>query len=156
MVKNSIGVSVAAIGAIIAKQFGGWDMALTSLVIFMTIDFVLGVMAAGVFHKSKKSDTGALSSSVGWKGLCKKLITLLLVVVSHRMDLMMGTDYIRTGVAFGFMFFELVSILELAKLMDVPLPKILYDAVEMIGEKVGIREDDDDEGNTNKSTLKVE
>ncbi len=53
----------------------------------------------------------------------------------------MSTDYVRNAVAIGFMFFELVSILELAKLMDVPLPDILYNAVDLLGTKAKQKED---------------
>ncbi|NLZ90491.1 MAG: phage holin family protein, partial [Clostridiales bacterium] len=82
---------LGAVGAFISNLFGGWDMALTTLVIFMGIDYLTGLIVAGVFKKSGKSENGALESRAGWKGLCRKGATLLVVLVAVRLDLAMGT-----------------------------------------------------------------
>lgn len=124
------------IGSIIAGFFGGWDAGMVTLVTFMCIDYISGIIVAGVFKKSKKSKQGALSSKVGWMGLCKKVMTLLIVVVAYRLDILVNTDYIRDAVIIGFCANELISIIENAGLMGLPLPHVLMDAIEVLkGEK---------------------
>ena len=68
---------VGVIGGAIAGLFGGWDTALQTLVIFMAVDYITGLIVAGVFHTSPKTKTGTLESRAGWKGLCRKGVSLL-------------------------------------------------------------------------------
>ena len=75
-----------ALGAAIASLYGGWDAALQTLILFMAVDYVTGLIVAGVFHASPKSRTGALESRAGWKGLIRKGETLLIVLVACRLD----------------------------------------------------------------------
>jgi len=120
------------IGSIITGFFGGWDAGMVTLVTFMCIDYISGIIVAGVFKKSKKSKQGALSSKVGWMGLCKKVMTLLIVVVAYRLDILINTDYIRDAVIIGFCANELISIIENAGLMGLPLPHVLMEAIEVL------------------------
>lgn len=126
-------------GAALSALFGGWDASLATLVLFMAVDYVSGLIVAGVFHKSKKTDTGTLQSRAGWKGLCKKGMTLLFVLVAHRLDLAVGTVYIREGVIIGFMVNELISLVENAGLMGLPLPQIVTKAIDMLTEKSDVK-----------------
>ena len=77
--KQFICTGLGIVGSAVAAAFGGWNAGMTTLVILMAIDFISGLLVAGVFHSSSKTDTGALQSSVGWKGLCRKVMTLLFV-----------------------------------------------------------------------------
>ena len=70
--KDTICTAIGIIGGVIASLFGGWDTALQTLVIFMAIDYITGLVVAGVFHASPKTKTGALESKAGWKGLIRK------------------------------------------------------------------------------------
>ena len=124
--------SVACVGAAVASLFGGWTGAMTTLVILMLIDYVTGLIVAGVFHASPKSSGGALSSSVGFKGLCRKFIILLLVVVACRVDMLLNTNVIRDATCIGFCVNELISITENAGLMGVPLPRKLLEAIDIL------------------------
>lgn len=133
--KNGFCTMIGAIGALIASLFGGWDTALATLVIFMIIDYGMGITVAAVFHRSKKTANGALESRAGWKGLCRKCATLLFVLIAYRLDLAIGTHYIRDAVIIGFMANELISIVENAGLMGLPLPGVIEDAVEVLTEK---------------------
>lgn len=130
--KETICTMLGVAGAALSALFGGWDAALTTLLLFMAVDYVSGLVVAGVFHKSKKTESGALQSRAGWKGLCKKMMTLLFVLVAHRLDLAVGTSYIREGVIIGFMANELISIVENAGLMGLPLPEIVTKAIDML------------------------
>ena len=74
-IKEGICTGIGVIGSIIASAFGGWDTGLVTLLIFMGIDYFSGLVVAGVFHKSNKTQSGALESKAGWKGLCRKCMT---------------------------------------------------------------------------------
>ena len=124
--------SVACVGAAIASLFGGWNGAMTTLVILMLIDYVTGIIVAGVFHASTKSSGGALSSAVGFKGICRKFVILMIVVVACRVDLLLNTNIIRDATCIGFCANELVSITENAGLMGIPLPRKLVEAIEVL------------------------
>ena len=124
--------SVACVGAAVASLFGGWTGAMTTLVILMLIDYVTGLIVAGVFHSSPKSSGGALSSAVGFKGICRKFVILLIVVVACRVDLLLNTSIIRDATCIGFCANELLSITENAGLMGIPLPRKLVDAIEVL------------------------
>lgn len=123
---------VACVGAAIASLFGGWNGAMTTLVILMLIDYVTGIIVAGVFHASPKSSGGALSSAVGFKGICRKFVILLIVVVACRVDLLLDTNIVRDATCIGFCANELVSITENAGLMGIPLPRKLVEAIEVL------------------------
>lgn len=60
--KNGICTIVGVVGSFIASLFGGWDTALVTLMIFMAVDYITGLVVAGVFHKSPKTDGGTLES----------------------------------------------------------------------------------------------
>ena len=133
--KVAICTFAGMLGAVITNLFGGWTTDMETLLIFMTVDFITGLIVAGVFNKSEKSASGALDSHAGWKGLCKKCVTLLFVLIAHRLDLVIGANYIRTATVIGFILNELISITENAGLMGIPLPKIITRAIEALKNK---------------------
>jgi len=133
--KQSILTVIGATGAFIANLFGGWDAGLTTLVIFMAIDYFTGLVVAGVFRKSEKTENGALSSKAGLQGIAKKIMMLLLVLVAVRLDILTGTDYIRDAVIIALCGNELISIIENAGLMGVPIPQKLKEAIEVLSRK---------------------
>ena len=133
--KNTICMVLGMAGALIANAFGGWDASLVTLVIFMAVDYVTGLIVAGVFHRSGKTESGALESRAGFKGLCRKGGVLLLVLVATRLDLILGVDFVRDAVCIGFTANELISIVENAGLMGVPIPKVLTRAIDVLQEK---------------------
>ncbi len=133
--KNMICTSVGVVGSFIASMFGGWDASLTTLLIFMGIDYLTGLIVAGVFHNSQKSENGALESRAGWKGLCRKGVTLLIVLVACRLDITMGSTFIRDGVIIAFIANETISIIENAGLMGIPIPAMITKAIEILQKK---------------------
>lgn len=128
---------LGAVGSAVAYALGGWDTSVITLLIFMLIDYVTGLIVAGVFHKSNKTKTGALESRAGWKGLIKKCVTILFVVVAVRLDLLIGSNYIRDAVCIAFITNELISIIENAGLMGVPIPKVITKAIDVLKSKEG-------------------
>lgn len=131
-IKAVICAVFGAIGGMVAHLFGGWTEDMATLIIFMAVDFIMGLIVAGVFHKSNKSQSGALNSHAGWVGLCKKGVVLLFVLIAHRLDIILGSDYIRTTAIIGFIANEVISIVENAGLMGVPLPEVIVKAIEVL------------------------
>ena len=123
------------LGASIAGLFGGWDHAVVTLVIFMLIDYVTGLVVAGIFHKSPKTENGALESKAGLKGLLRKGGVLLVVLIAARLDLLIGTNFVRDAVVIAFVVNETLSIVENLGLMGVPIPKPVMDALELLRKK---------------------
>lgn len=121
-----------AVGSGVAYIFGGWDASIITLLIFMAIDYLTGIIVAGIFHKSNKTKSGALESRAGWKGLVKKCVTLLFVVVAVRLDILTGSSYIRDAVCIAFIVNELISIVENAGLMGVPVPAAITKAIDIL------------------------
>lgn len=123
------------VGGAISSYLGGWDTALQTLIIFMAIDYITGLMVAGIFHKSAKSKTGALESRAGFKGLCRKGTVLLIVLVACRLDLTVGTDIFRDSTVIAFVINEALSIIENAGLMGVPIPTAITKGIELLKDK---------------------
>lgn len=133
--RANIMVAIGAIGGFFASLFGGWDAALSTLIMFMGIDYVTGIIVAGVFHNSGKTENGSLESRAGWKGLCRKGATLFIVLIACRLDLVMHTNVVRDATVIAFIANETISIIENAGLMGVPIPAMITNAVEILKEK---------------------
>ena len=98
----------------------------------MAIDYITGLIVAGVFHASNKSPNGSLESRAGWKGLCRKGVTLLVVLVATRLDMAIGTHYIRDAVVIAFVANEALSIIENAGLMGIPIPEVIIRMIDVL------------------------
>ena len=92
--------------------------------------------------KSKHSESGTLNSTTGWIGLAKKFCILLMVVVGVRIDILIGTNYIRDAVCISFCLNELLSIIENTTLMGIPFPPAFKKAIDVLQTKVGRTEDE--------------
>ena len=129
------GIFIAAagtIGSVAAKFLGGWDIPIQTLIIFMAVDYITGLVVAGVFHKSKKTEGGTLESRAGFKGICKKVMMLLCVLVGYRLDLTAGTTVVKDGITIAFLCNEALSIVENAGLMGIPGLEGLSGAIEAL------------------------
>ena len=133
--KTMICTGIGVIGSTVAAAFGGWDAAMITLVSMMVIDYLTGVLVAAVFHNSPKTQNGTLESKAGWKGLCRKGMTLLIVLVAARLDIILGTGFIRDAVIIGYIANETISIIENAGLMGVPIPEAIKKAIEVLQQK---------------------
>ncbi len=133
--KHILYTLIGIIVNIITTLFGIWNVSISTLILFMAIDFFSGLAVAGIFHNSQKTGTGTLESKAGWKGLCRKCMTMLFVLIAHRLDLSLGTSYIRDTVIIGFTANELISIVENAGLMGLPLPAALVKAIDILNKK---------------------
>ena len=133
--KNGVCAAFGVVGGALAAAFGGWDAALMALLVCIAVDYISGSMVALVFHKSSKSETGAYNSAYGLKGLCKKGLMLLFVLVAVQMDALMGADYVRDAVCIGFCSNEVLSIIENLGLAGVPMPQAVVNALEQLQKK---------------------
>jgi toxin secretion/phage lysis holin len=133
--KQMICTVLGLAGSMLAAAFGGWDTALIALVICMGVDYVSGSIVALVFHNSRKSETGAYNSTYGLKGLCKKGLMLLFVIVAVQVDRLMGSEYVRDAVCIGFCTNEVLSIVENLGLAGVPMPQAVVKALEQLQTK---------------------
>ncbi len=134
-VKNLVLGGVAAVGGAVAQALGGWDQALGLLVALMALDYITGVLLAGVWKRSPKTESGKLSSVAGFKGLLKKGMVLLLVWVAVLLDRGLGTSCARTAVILFFAGNEGLSFLENLGLMGVPFPAFMEKMFEALREK---------------------
>lgn len=133
--KNGLCTVIGTVGGFIASLFGGWDTALATLLIFMAVDYATGLIVAGVFHKSQKTENGALESRAGWKGLCRKGTSLLVVLVAYRLDLVIGSNFVKDATIIAFIANETISIIENAGLMGAPIPAVIVKAIDVLKQK---------------------
>ena len=110
-------MAIAAVGGWLGYFLGGMDGLLTALLIFMAVDYVTGLMCAVADKK--------LSSSVGFKGICKNVLIIMLVGVAHIVDLhVVGTgNALRGAVVCFYLSNEGVSLLENAAHLGLPIPE---------------------------------
>ncbi len=126
---------VGIVSSFIFNFFGGWNEAMTTLCIFMLMDYITGLIVAGVFKNSTKTKDGGLESKAGYKGLARKFATLILVLVGCRLDIVLGISFVRDCVIIAFIVNETISIAENIGLMGVPLPKAIEKAITLLNEK---------------------
>lgn len=135
MNKETICIIAGLIGSSFSSIFGGWSQALTALCCLMAVDYISGIICAGVFHVSPKTATGALESSTGFKGLCRKGMIIAIVWLAYQLDLAAGSNIIKDGVCVAYIVNESISIVENAGLMGVPVPEQLKSAIDALRKK---------------------
>ena len=129
------------IGGTIAQALGGWTNDMKILIFLMAADFITGLMLAGVFRNSNKSSTGALDSKASFKGLCKKCVIIIFIMVAHMLDDLLGIAYLRDATIIGFITNEVLSLIENAGLMGVPLPTVINKAIDILTAKANAEGD---------------
>lgn len=133
--KERICALLGVLGSLIAAAFGGWDAAMMALVVCISVDYISGSLVALVFHNSRKSESGTYNSAYGLKGLCKKCLMLLFVLVAVQIDSLMGSEYVRDTVCIGFCTNEILSIVENLGLAGIPMPRVITEALEQLQKK---------------------
>ena len=122
---------IGMIGSCLTYLVGGWNNMIQTLLLFMVLDYITGIIAAGVFHKSSKTSTGALSSKAGFKGLAKKMVILIVICLAYHIDIMLNlNNTLYSIVVIAYIANESISILENAIAMNIPIPKKLEEAIE--------------------------
>ena len=128
---NTIQLVFAAIGGWLGYFLGGCDGLLIALVVFVVVDYITGVMCAIADHK--------LSSAVGFKGICRKVLIFLLVGIANILDLQVigSGSVLRTAVIFFYISNEGVSLVENAAHLGLPVPDKLKDVLEQLHDRDG-------------------
>lgn len=116
----------AIVGTVLTWLFGRWDIALSVLVSFMLIDFLTGLLRGYI--------TGNLSSSTGFKGIAKKSVILIVLIVSVLLDRLIndGIWVFRTLICYFYIANEGISILENCTALGLPVPSRLSEALEQL------------------------
>ncbi|MBO8164710.1 MAG: holin family protein [Brevibacillus sp.] len=123
--ENFFKTLVAVGGAAASYLFGGWSSLLGVLLTFVVIDYVSGVIAAGV--------GGKLSSRVGLLGIAKKVFIFAMVAIAHLVDTALGDQHVlRDATIFFYLANELLSIIENAGRVGLPVPAPIQRAVEVL------------------------
>ena len=125
------------IGGFLLTIFGGWSEAMNCLLVFMTIDVITGV-AGAVLQKSKKTETGGLSSKSMTAGLIRKGVILLVIIVSAQIDVLLGVDYVKNLSVIAFCINEIISIFENVGIAGVKLPVFLNNSIDLLNKKYNI------------------
>lgn len=133
--KDVISTGIGLAAGMASWLLGGFDAPVVALIVCMAADYLTGMIVAGVFHCSPKTPGGGLDSHVGWKGLARKCVTLLLAVVANLSDVLLGQCCIRDAVVIGFCSNECLSILENAGRMGIRIPRILMHALEKLNKE---------------------
>lgn len=133
---NGLKGGIALLGTSLTYLFGGWDMALQLLVLVIVIDYVSGVLK-GFYTKE-------VSSNTGFKGIIRKAMIFVVVIVAVVLDRLIGKEGVwlfRTLVVYFFISNECISILENCSVMGLPIPKKLLDVLAQIKDKTDNGED---------------
>lgn len=119
-------VIVAILATFFTYIFGVWDLAMQVLIVFMTLDYGTGVLYAYLI--------GQLSSEVGFKGLVKKCMILVVVIIGVMLDRMLGngTWMFRTLVCYFYIANEGISLLENVGNIGIPIPNKIRNALEQL------------------------
>lgn len=126
---NLIQTMFAAVGGWLGYFLGGCDGLLMALVLFVVVDYITGVMCAVTDH--------TLSSAVGFKGICRKVLIFMLVGIANVMDveILRSGCVLRTAVIFFYLSNEGISMMENAAHLGLPVPEKLKVVLEQLHER---------------------
>ena len=126
---NTVQLIFTAVGGWLGWFLGGCDGLLYALLVFVTLDYITGIMCAVADHK--------LSSEVGFKGICRKVLIFALVGIGHVVDAqIIGTgSVLRTAVIFFYLSNEGVSLTENAAHLGLPIPEKLKLVLEQLHDR---------------------
>lgn len=126
---NTVKFAVSAVGTVITYLTGGWSVSVVTLVVFLIGDYITGVARAFIEKK--------LSSQVGFKGLAKKCMIMLILIVAVMLDRLMGNDMwlFRSAVCYFYIANEGISMLENVAGMGVPIPEKLLSVLDNLSER---------------------
>lgn len=135
---NAIQFMFAAIGGWLGYFLGGCDGLLYALIAFVTIDYLTGVMCA--------INDKTLSSEVGFKGICRKVLIFLMVGIANILDVhVIGTgSVLRTAAIFFYISNEGISLMENASHLGLPVPKKVKDVLEQLHDRAEDEEKEED------------
>lgn len=126
--RNRVGAAVSCVGTIFSYLVG-WNTVIEALLVAMAIDYITGILAAYINPNMQ------LNSQRGFKGICKKIVILLLVALAHELDRATGQPAVQSLVVWFFLGNEGLSIIENAAKAGLPVPARLKDTLEQLTNK---------------------
>ena len=140
---NTVQVIFTAVGGWLGYYLGGCDGLLIVLIAFVIIDYITGVMCAVIDKK--------LSSAVGFKGICRKVLIFLMVGAAHLLDMyvIQTGSILRTAVIFFYISNEEVSLVENSAYLGLPVPKKIKAVLEQLHNRAEIDEKEDEHNDEN-------
>lgn len=133
-IEREVGAAASAAGTMVS-YFLGWNAAIEALLVMMVIDYITGLMAAYINPELK------LNSTRGFRGICKKIMILLLVVLANELERATGIPAVESVVVWFFIGNEGLSIVENAAKAGVPVPNKLKDTLEQLSSEKGAKHD---------------
>lgn len=127
-----IGGMVSAIGTVLT-YFMGWDDAVAALLVLMVLDYITGMLAAYINPNLR------LNSERGLRGICKKIMILMLVVVGHELEKAVGIPAVQSVVVWFFIGNEGLSIIENSAKAGIPVPQKLRATLEQLSAEKGVK-----------------
>lgn len=128
MIKDKLDIVIGFIGGISSYLLGGWDILMNTIIIFMILDYVSGMSASWL--------TKSWSSEIGYKGLLKKGMIIVMIIMSVRLDSILGDEMLfRNVVTFFYISNEGISIIENCVKLGLPIPTKIKNALEQIKEE---------------------
>ena len=135
-VKQVISLVIGALTTGVLKVIGEPTQDLKILLLLMVIDLIVGFTVSAVWHKSSKTKSGKVSSKVMFKGIVKKILTLVLVVVAYQIDILLCYNVIRHITIIAFIVQEIISIIENIAITGIKTPDIITKALDVLERSV--------------------
>ena len=135
-VKQVISLVIGALTTGLLKVIGEPTQDLKILLLLMVIDLIVGFTVSAVWHKSSKTKSGKVSSKAMFKGIVKKILTLVLVVVAYQIDILLGYNVIRHVAIIAFIVQEIISIIENIAITGIKSPEIITKALDVLERSV--------------------
>lgn len=132
--KYIINVIFSSIVSLLLFLLGDIGVTFYCLLVLMCVDYLLGIIS-GVKGKSKKSESGKLSSKQGFIGLLKKACILLCVILGNMLDMLLGFNYVRNLVILSFSLNEIISVVENLNNIGIKVPNVIIKCIEILNEK---------------------
>lgn len=134
--KNIVSVTAGTIGSLLINLIGNPTDDLMILLLLMIIDLITGTLVSAVWHKSSKTKSGKLSSRVMFKGVVKKVLTLVIVVIAYQLDILLNINMIRYIVIIMLIIEEILSIIETITITGLKVPAIITKALDILERSV--------------------
>ena len=135
-VKQVFSLVIGALTTGLLKVIGEPTQDLKILLLLMVLDLIVGFTVSAVWHKSSKTKSGKVSSKVMFKGIVKKILTLVLVVVAYQIDILLGYNVIKHVAIIAFIVQEIISIIENIAITGIKAPDIITKALDILERSV--------------------
>lgn len=144
-VKYLIELIISSLGTMLINIIGKPTDELMILLLLMVIDLMTGTLVSAIWHKSSKTKSGKLSSRVMFKGIVKKILTLVIVVIAYQLDILLNIDMIRYIVIISLIIEEVLSVIETIALTGIQVPTIISKGLDILERRIS-----DDISNSSK------